>query len=291
MTLSPFRRSLWALCILVAASGLQLQAQEPAAKPDLIKVGGRMLKIPAPQGFVRCDGINETWDQAMATLVSPSNRLLATYGTPHDQEMIRQGTPMDYPRNFNIQVVRSIESMEIGQRTFDGIRGEIKKEVQKAMASIDAEMKKLTDASNKTIADNYGVDMALSITDTAILGFFEDTENSLGFVMAMKIASTENGEAVSNRAVVACLMAPVNGRAVTLYSTAPYTARGDITEVQQSVLAWRDAIQSVNPRLEGPAAGFDWERLGFTTGMGAGIGLVAGFFIWIFGKSKRRKSE
>ena len=291
MTIPPLGGCFRVLCLLFASASPQLLAQDPPADPALVEVGGRTLKVPAPEGYVRCDGVNMTWDQAMNSLMPASNRMLATFGTQQDQDLIRKGTPSDYPRNFNIQVVRSIESMEIGQRTFAEMRGEIQKEVQKAMASIEADLKKITDQSNKQFTDNFGVDVALSITDTAVLGFFEDTENSLGFTMAMKVGSKDNGETVSNRAVVACLMAPVNGRAVNLYSTAPYTGKADIAEVEKSVLAWRDAIQAVNPRLQGPAAGFDWQHLRLTTAIGAGIGLIVGLGFWILGKSKRSKSE
>lgn len=265
-----------------------LSAQTISPEPLVLPVGGRDIKVPAPAGYVRCDGIDANWDNAMKSLLPASNRMLATFGTAEDQDLLRKGTPSDYSRNFNIQTIRATESLEIGERTFSDLRGQMKKELLAMQSKMETEVKKLAGQGNKHLQDNYGVNAALSISDTAVLGFFEETATSLGFTMVMKVGiDTEDGKREESRAVGACLMTPVNGRLVALYSTAPYTGEPSQKEVESTVQAWRDAVVAINPKIKGPAAGFDWEQVIRQTVIGGGIGLLVGIGIWIAKKFKR----
>lgn len=291
MSRLPFPRLSLLLAGLVCVSGLSAQTS-PTTGPYVLEVGGRPVKVPPPAGFVRCDGINKEWDKAMSSLLPVSNRMLATFGTAEDQELLRKNTPSDYERNFNIQTLRTTENMEIGERTFSGLRSEMKKGLEDMQTKLEGELKKLAGQGNKYMQDAHNVDLALKISDTAMLGFFEDTASSLGFSMAIKMGMTgADGKREESRAVGACLMLPVNGRLVMLYSTAPYTGQTAQIEAETTVKSWRDSILAVNPRVAGPAAGFDWEKVGQSTAIGAGIGLVIGLLAWIGKKFKRPQAS
>lgn len=280
-----------AALFLSLSLGTSLRAEEAASDSTLFEIGGRNLRIPPPVGFVRCDGINENWDTGLTSILPPTNRLIATYGSPEDQDLIRKASPPDYSRNFNIQTVRSVESREIGERTFAGLRKEVKKGMDHMRAKLDTELKKLTDQSNKKMSADFGVNNALEISDTVILGYFEESDTSIGFTMVMKVGLGNGDNREVTHGVVACLMTPVNGRLVNLYSSATYKGKEDQLLVEKTVMEWRDSIQAVNPKVEGPKAGFDWEQFGFTTGIGAGVGLFCGLFMLISKKMKGRKSD
>lgn len=295
----PLSRLFGVVCpFLSLVTGVQAQAPaadvaSPVTPPSSaiadITVGGRLLKIPAPVGFVRADGVDATWDKALSSMLPASNRMLATYGSPEDVELIRKGTPSDYERNFNIQTVKSAETLEIGERTFAGMREEVKKGINNLRSQLDAEMKKLTDQGNQKFEKDFGVDRALSISDTAVLGYFEETETSIGFTMVMKVGVAGQTGREESRGVVACLMTPVNGRLVNLYSTANYAGEADQKEVESTVKAWRDAIQAINPKVLGTHSPTSAERIGQSVGIGVGAGLFYGVFLWISKKMKRRK--
>jgi hypothetical protein len=284
-------QSLIAVILLSLSLGTSLRAEEAASDSTLFEIGGRNLRIPPPAGFVRCDGINENWDTGFTSILPPSNRLLATYGSPEDQDLIRKSSPPDYSRNFNIQTVRSVESREIGERTFAGLRNEVKKGIDDMRTKLDTELKKLTDQSNKKMSADYGVYNALEISDTVILGYFEESDTSIGFTMVMKVGLGKGDNREVTHGVVACLMTPVNGRLVNLYSSATYKGKEDQLLVEKTVKEWRDSIQAVNPKVEGPTVGFDSERLGFMVGIGAGVGLFIGLFRLISKKMKGPKSD
>jgi hypothetical protein len=289
-----------AVVLLCFSLGSAIQAQVPGAEvasaitppsSDIadITVGGRLVKIPVPQGYMRADGIHTVWDKAITAMLPESNRMLATYGTPEDVELLRKGTPADFSSNFNVQTVKSIESMEIGERTFTGMRAEVKKGIDGMRSKLDAEMKKLASQGNQKFEKDFGVDMALSISDTTVLGYFEETDISIGFTMAMKTGVAAEAGREESRSVVACLMTPVNGRLLSLYATVGYKGEADQKKAEASVKAWRDAILAINPKVEGPKIESGMEKIARSAGMGAGIGLVYGLIVWISKKMKRRK--
>jgi len=236
-----------------------------------------MLKIPAPAGgFVRCDGVNAEWDKVMSTMQAPTNRVLANYGTQADQDALRAGEGPDYSENFNVQVMRTLEAKEFGTETFAGIKAETAKEVKNASAKIQEEAGKIISEGGKKLADEMGVDAALSVSDTAMLGIFHEDAQSFGFTMALKVSmTTPKGPEVA-KSVVACIMQPVNGRLLMFYSTKPYGSEEDRKKAEASVKEWAAATFAANPQVKGPPA-----RRGIFDGSGrsALIGAIGGVVV------------
>ena len=235
-----------------------------------------MIKIPAPAGgFVRCDGVSADWDKAMLAMQAPTNRVIANYGTQADQDALRAGEPADYSENFNVQVIREFESKEFGTETFAGIKNQTAQEVKNATAKIQEQASKIIREGSKKLADEMGVDVdaALSVSDTAMLGVFQEDEKSFGFTMALKMKlETPKGEEVT-KSVVACIMQPVNGRLLMFYSTKPYLSEDDRKRAEASVKEWAAATFAANPQVKGPPAKrgiFDG------TGRAALIGAIGG---------------
>jgi hypothetical protein len=242
-------------------------------------VGGRTLKIPAPAGgFVRCDGVNAEWDKVMASMLATSNRMLATYGTQADQDALRAGTPSEYAKNFNVQVIRKLETQEFGTETFAGFKDQMAKEVKSAMANAEKEINEVMAKGSRELSDKTGVDAALSVSDTAMLGIFHEDSQSLGFTMALKLnVSTPKGTETM-KSVVASVTQPVNGRLVLLYATQPYASEADRKEAETSVKAWADAVFAANPQVKGPPA-----RRGLFDGVGRSglIGAIIGGLVGV----------
>lgn len=242
-------------CLLSLISFLVLPASAVADEiTDSVEIGGRAVKIPAPVGFVRCDGVNAEWDKVMATMQAPTNRVIANYGTQVDHDALRAGEFPDYSENFNVQVMRTMEAKEFGTETFAGIKAETATEVKNASAKIQEQASKVISEGGKKLADEFGVDAALSVSDTAMLGIFHEDAQSFGFTMALKMKiETPKGPEVT-KSVVACIMQPVNGRLLMFYSTKPYLSEDDRTKAETSVKEWAAATFAANPQVKGPAA-------------------------------------
>ena len=194
------------LCVVANLASAQTDSAVPPPDVITITVGDRPLKIPAPEGFVRCDGIDADWDQITTSVLPANNHMQVTFGTPADQEAIRKGEPTDYSRNFNVQSIRSLETQEIGEKTFASLRQNMKKELLAMRDKIEADVQKLVKQGNREVSEQYGVDVALSISDVAMLGFFEESDTAIGFTMAMKLgAANPQGGRDESRAVVAAI--------------------------------------------------------------------------------------
>jgi len=246
--------------LLIPFLAAAVSATSRAAPPvDTVPVGFLKIKVPPPAGFVRCDGIFAEWDKSMQSFLPAMNRLLATYGTPEDQAALGAGKAPDYSRNCNIQITRSFENQEIGERTFAGFREDMKSELLKMKSDIERQLQQLASDGSVRLNKGNGTDIALSISDTAFLGIFEDSDSALGFTMAMnaKVKSGSGGEEKS-RLVAAAMMSPVNGRLVNFYATLPYSGEADRIAAEKIVTGWREAVVAANPRVAGPDVPGGW---------------------------------
>lgn len=238
--------------LLLLGFSVSARAQGQAEPPVNLTIGGRNIVVPTPgNGFARCDGINPDWDSAMTATLPPTNRLLALFGTTADRDAIREGNSVDFSRNFSIQTIRSEENREIGTKTFSQVVGGIRKELDLMKGSFDAEYKKLAEQGSEKLSKDLGVDTSLEFSRPAVLGYFEEGETSLGFTIAMNVGVQSGEFSEQNRAVVAALIRPVNGRITLLYSAANYKGESDREEAERSVKAWGDAIIAANPVVEG----------------------------------------
>ena len=275
------------LCLLATETVAEETKAASEAETSTMDVGGRRIIVPNPPGgFVRVDGVNEAWDKTVGSMLPATNRLLGMYASREALEELRRGAAADTDRNFNIQIMKSLEAREIGERTFSDLRHEIRGSLDEMSAKLDAELKKLTDHGNRKLEKNLGVNAALSISNTAVLGVFEESTTALGFSMAMKVGVSTEKNREESRSVVACLMVPVNGRLVNLYATAPFHDKADQDQAETAVKAWRDSLVAANPRVEGPAGGFDWTKVGRSGVIGAIVGGLAAGLAALFRKGK-----
>jgi hypothetical protein len=145
--------------VLYHNTRLTAQAYQSAT----IVIGGRTIEVPPPAGFVQCDGVNAEWDKVIRGFIPSSNWLLATFGTPEDLASLKAGKNPDYRRNFNVQIVRSLELQDIGERTFAGLREEARRDLEKMRNDVDRKLKEVSAAGSENLSRNFGVDAALTV--------------------------------------------------------------------------------------------------------------------------------
>lgn len=275
-------RSFLALLVVLPIGLLPCHGQTPAqasAREEVI-VGGRTLKLPTPVGYERVDGLNPESDRMLEAMLPASNRYLARFDPP-------KSTTSPQGRSFNAQVLRAVESREIGDRTFGEMRQQTKAELDKARDTIQQEIAKATGNAQKALQDATDADAALSVSNVAVLGYFDESPESLGFTMAMNVAAKAGDRSIKAKALVASMIVPVNGRLIYLYANADFNSAADRTWAEQAVTGWRDAVVAANPRVEGPAAGgFDFGRISRSGAIGAIIGGVVALVAMLFKKKK-----
>jgi len=267
------------LLMVLPISLLTSHGQEPAKSVvrEEVTVGGRTLKLPASAGYERIDGLNPETDRMVEGMLPATNRYLARFDPP-------KGSTPDQGRSFNVQVMRAVENKEIGDRTFSGMRQETKAEIDKAQETIRQEIAKLSGKAEKALQDATDADAALSLSDVVVLGCFDESPGSLGFTMAMNMAAKAGDKTIKGKMVVAGMLVPVNGRLLYLYANSDFNSPADRSWAEQAVTTWRDVIVAANPRVEGPAAGFDFTRVGRSGLIGAVIGGVVAVIALLFKK-------
>lgn len=255
-------------------------APKSASREEVV-VGGQKIKLPPPAGFERIDGLNPEADRLVESMLGASNRYLARF------DPLKTNTA-DTGRSFNAQVLRSLESREIGDRTFAEMKQQTMAEIDKARETISQEIEKQLGNAQKKLQDASGTETALSVSDIAVLGYFDDSPNSLGFTMAMNVAAKEGGNDAKLKAVVATMIVPTNGRLIYLYANADLKSEADRQWAEKAVMAWRNTVVAANPRVEGPPASNSiFDGVGRSTIIGAIVGAVGGLFAMLFKKMKK----
>lgn len=271
------------IAAIVFSSVLTLHAEEAthSASREEVVVGGRTIKLPAPAGYERIDGLNPDADRMVEGMLPATNRYLARFDPP------KSDAP-DQGRGFNAQVLRSIENREIGDRTFADIKQQTKAEIEKAQESIKQEIAKIGGKAEKALQNATDADAALSLSDVVMLGSFDDSPSSLGFTMAMNLAAKAGEKSIKSKMVIASMIVPVNGRLIYLYANADYNSPADRAWAEQAVTAWRDVVVAANPRVEGPSAkGLDFKRIGRSGVIGAVIGGIVALVALLSKKKKQ----
>jgi len=252
-----------------------------SASREEVTVGGQTIRLPAPAGFERVDGLDAEADRMIESLLPDSNRYLARFKPIKPNDL---GTE----RSFNAQVLKSLEDREIGDRTFSEMKQSTKKELDQARDALRQEIAKAASNAEKVLQDATSAEAALSVSDVAVLGYFDDSPSSLGFTMALNFATKTGDTSTKSKGVIASMIVPVNGRLIYLYANADFHSEADRQWAEKAVTSWRDVVVASNPRLEGPPAStsiFDGIRR--STIIGAIVGALVGLIAMLFKKKSK----
>lgn len=240
--------------LLIAAAAALLSTGRPAvANPCTVVSGGRSITVPYPEGFVRGDGVNSAFDASVTSFIPPTQRLLAYFILPEDLQNLQSGGAGGaHRRSFTLQVMKSLENREVGERAFAGIRDQMKAELSKAPAHASAETKRMLEEGIASAKRKFGsgADPGVNVIGNAFMGYFEDSPRALGFSMDLNTVEPDPREGVIiRRTLTARLLSPVNGRLFDFNATFPYNTEADRTLAEKAVVVWRDAVVAANPSV------------------------------------------
>lgn len=279
---------LLALVMMAAA----VTAQEVPAVHE-VKVGPQSIRIPAPAGFERMDGIDARQDEVAAEFAGATNRRLIMFGTPAAVAALRRGEAPLSPRNFNAQTLRSLEHRALTSVQFESLRAQAESELGTLGKRMDAVLGRTMDNAAKSLSEKLQESVEVKVGTPVPLGTFERTRDSLGFSMLIKSELSIAGKETAGLSVVACMIVRVRDRCLYLYATSDRRSAEDEKWVKEEVLRWRDAIFAANGQADAPASSsvsrflqhFDLQAILRT----AAIGAIAGAVIGLIAFLRRRK--
>lgn len=293
------------LLIAAAAAAALFSTGRPAvADTCTVESGARSITVPYPHGYVRGDGVNKTFDASVVSFIPSTHRLLAYFISPEDLQKLQNVTRGGaHRRSFTLQVLKSLESRDVGERGFAGIRDQMKAELSKAPAHANAETNRIMEEGTASVKRKFGTnaDPGVNMAGNVFEGYFEDSSRSLGFSMGLNTVEADARDSVIiRRSLTARLLSPVNGRLFDFSATFPYDTEADRAATEKAVVAWRDAVVAANPSvvevarvMENPRpaepaakAGDDWpSRLGKV----AGYLLIPAVIVIVIMRKRRAK--
>lgn len=270
------------LILLLGRTSAGMAKATAAGAGQVLVAGGRSIKVPPPQGFERADGLYPTWDEAVSSSLPGTNRLLGNYALPENVEKLQDEKVPEFASSFNVQVMKKFEGQEIGLTTFAGFRQSIANQMGSAVANLDEAMAQASGKLNDFL-EKAGAESQLAIGKPVPLGVFTNTDQVVGFSMLLPM---DHGAGRTSTSVVACAMAPVNGRLLFFYNTLPWLSKEDQVKAENNVLAWQRSVSAVNPALAGPSGG--WKRLYHGFGLASFLAGLTGGLLCLFLLMRRK---
>lgn len=263
------------LCVLQAQEGV-VPEEGLEMKPF---VGGRSIVIPPPSGYVRADGLNDQWDQVATAYVPSENRLIATFISESDRNVLANNGQPNVDRYFHLQVIRAFETIEFDETQFSRKKKEIKEEILAADHS--TVLNDQLSEGNANIAGKTGKALATSEGEHRFLRIFDDSDQSLGFSITGTI--NEKTEAI----VTSARIVPVSKRLLVFYAVSVQRDDQDQAWTENAVTDWSNTSMLANPTaFEAPPK----PRIPPLSSrrMTAIAGLVIGLIAWLVIAKKRR---
>lgn len=249
------KKSIGILCAIALFGGICHQATTlaapeatapttaPAAKVNVVTVGGVKISLVAPEGFSDMADASATVRQALDASTAPNNRLLGAYIPTASTTLPADEQAKHMEQYMMVQVPRMAEDHDMTAAEFADVKSEVVK-------SVDAEFGKIKDEINdrlKTItADDKG-NSQLEIGDTIMLGSFLTQDNATGFSLISKVRyRQEDGSMGEIPMVCSAVLTNINSRLIFLYTYTSYKDKTSIDWCQTTATQWLQAVAKAN---------------------------------------------
>ena len=139
--------------------------------------------------MVRCDGLNTEFDDTVASFVSSDDRLLAYFASPEDHERIKTGGGGSMARDLQLQTVKQWELQDVSPSVFAYCVEETKAALKKTQSDLGQQYHHQDIATgNDRLKQKYGDTFELKVSGTEFLGYFGESDDTLGFTSILNYA-------------------------------------------------------------------------------------------------------
>lgn len=258
-----------------------------------INVGGTVLEIPNPPGFAELTPQMNTVYQLQRQLVAPNNEQFVAFIAESEIPRAIKNEVPDMERTFSVQTSKTLVGISVSSADFLKIKKFIKTENEEVFKKVEKEIPGLMDKANKGITKQFGVDLALSMSQMIPFPAHQETDRSLAYSIFIKYkANDESGKQISSVSVVTATFIHVKGKVLFLYASAE---EGGLQWSRDISEQWSNAVIAANPSdvqssvkevIPSAVTGIDWGKVGANTLGGAIIGLVIGLIGWAVKRGK-----
>jgi len=205
------------ILLVVSVPGWGL-AQEPAV--EVVKVGGKELKVPIPKGFAKTTGVSAQYDEISESYVPDINRLIIKIEPTPVRDALAEGReiPVEDNRGFSIQVLRQLEHMDVSPADFDAIKAGVRRDFGPEMVeeNVNKALEKGNDKLRELDAD-ANVEVEVEVTKVGQVGLLKEEPNYITFAVEAEVQSQVAGDDSKEENYIVCSAARVEGTVIFLY--------------------------------------------------------------------------
>jgi hypothetical protein len=257
---------------------------------ERFSVGGKIVDVPAPKGFVKVTPEMESVYRLSRQMIDPYNDVLALYISESDIPAALSGKIPYLRRYFYLKVNKKIKNIILGTKEFAEIKNITKQQNKQLLQSLKAKVSDILKKSSRKVSREFDIDFAVQLSEVVPLDPHFETDNALAYSMFLKYNANMAG--VGDNFIIAATVMYVNaaGKILLLYCYAP---KDELEWTRTSTKAWAERIMAVNdkPPVYLPRSrGFNWNRLLHNIIIGGLAGCIIALISGLI-KKMRKKSE
>lgn len=254
-----------------------------------ISIGGTVLEIPNPPGFVVVTPEMRLISDAEQQSVVPEMERFFSYIAESEVPRVLNDELPELPRVFTVLTARSASGVSVSKSDFSKIKQAIKTRNHGLFREVEGTIPGLLENVSKGIINQSDVDPGLAVSQAIPLPPHEDTDRRLAFSELAKMGHPyKAGNPTSNVLARTSTVILVKGKVLFLYS---YAESRGLTWTREASKQWADSIVSANPSDDQPfirrfhrfAAPF--ERIAVMCVVGVVFGLIS----WLVGRALDRR--
>ena len=212
--------------------------------PTKLVAGGNPIEVPFPDGYVRVDGVNSSFDRLIKSKQAGTNQLLAFYGTEKDLTALKKGEATAVPRNFNLQVINP--HLDCSLDDFAVLIKGLEDEMATGMKSAKEMFEKTAEGTNEVLSELSDDKVTLSLGQPVPLGIMEKSKTWVTFAMKIPMDTQEGTRKKRSVSTTVNSIVLVNSKAIGLYGTHVDGGDGSLEKLKEEVDAWREAVIKAN---------------------------------------------
>jgi hypothetical protein len=227
---------------------LLLALSAMGAEVAVVKIGGRAVRIPRPEGFLRYDGKSSQVDAMQASFVPPSNRIVAAFAEPAD---LQKAVGDEFPRlsrSFNAQENRELNDAVLSPEEFASVKAALRQQMDALKTGAGPALSDVEQSASSAISNRLNARLNVKVGEVTPLGVFAETPDSICFLLLVKarVAGGPLEDPIDPNTAVAGCVAHVRDRLLYLYANTTYDGKPDTDWAREQIVNWRDAVLAAN---------------------------------------------
>jgi hypothetical protein len=279
VSIRSFPWTLLAACVATAVNAVE------------VSVGGQVVQVPAPAGFVEASHLARVREMAEAT-TPQSNRLVAVFIGETDAELLRNGQGSSLGRYMFVQVARKSEMGTVSRAEFDEVKAVVKEQQADILQRARSTMGDLVDQVAESVSKQAEGPVDIDIGEPVPLGVIAEGDRFIAMGTLAKYQLAAAGRTIEYAVATGHNIVSTADKLLFVYVFALYRDQGDIQWMRDTSLAWSEQILAANApsRFEvSDPSGFDWPAILRKTLIGALIGGLIGIGWAVMGRLRRNR--